>query len=117
MGAREQLAASHAQMTPAEIAVHALDLAELVEAYHARIRSLEAAVEAAHASAESSRKGWLTARSRVTEAQSLYDQHRKREARAILAALAVPLELPPLPDLALVGRVADLADEVFKPHG
>ncbi|WP_292586687.1 hypothetical protein, partial [Mesorhizobium sp.] len=89
-------------------------LADLVETYFARIRSLEAALEDAHANAESLRNGWLNARSRVAEAERLRSQRRRREARAILVALAAPLELPALPNT--IGRLAD-PDEAFAANG
>ena len=99
MNARDRLAQAHQVMTPEEIAAHALELAEVLEA-------TDKALASTYRAADSSRRAWQQIQSTfsnlvigVRQAQSLIASHRKREGRKMLAKIAsvvAPLPTEPL---------------------
>lgn len=91
--ARQLLAAAHARMTPAEIAAHALDLADELERMHRAIDSVYAAMNAASDSVICLQDALTSQQQVICRIRELFEGRRKREARDLLstaAAMPVP---------------------------
>lgn len=110
--ARDQLAAAHRRMTPAEIAEHALVLATEHEALRRSVDTLRLAMNSA-ARTVSSVQGALQAQLELTyKIQALFEAHRKREAREMLRqAASTVYETEPVPLMETV----DWSDELLNP--
>ncbi|MES0076938.1 hypothetical protein [Mesorhizobium sp. M0058] len=106
--AADQLAAAHARMTPAEIAAHALDLADELERMH---QAFNAATSAHNSLVTSLANLVATQKSTVRSIHALSQAGRKREAREVLAKAVAIADLEPL---TLVAGV-NWSPEIFSP--
>lgn len=109
MDARKELEAAHRQMTPAEIAEHALFLADMLSRAHRRVLpSMTTLTNCQRALVEAQRNALVSLNGAVRGALELLDSGQVGKAREILAKLsetAIPVstpltvtEIPPLPD-------------------
>ncbi|MER9356172.1 hypothetical protein NKI61_23215 [Mesorhizobium sp. M0514] len=103
--ASETLAEAHTHMTPAEIAAHALRMADELEALARILTSQNGIVTAV---ADTLRNQSMTVRS----INDLYRAGRKREAREALATAAAVPDLEPMP-LAII--VPEWSMALFSP--
>jgi len=100
--ARQRLAAAHAAMTPDEIAEHALDLADILDAQTAAIASMRQSVTALIAANEQTVSTLRTFSMAVRRAHSLFAVGLVDEGRAMVEEIAAVsmLNIPSLKESA-----------------
>lgn len=98
MNARETLSNAHQRMTPAEIAEHALRLAEAVEYLQSSVDTLREDNNKAALALVCTQEALITHLRGVYRVQELFEAHRKREARDLLRqAASTVYETEPVP--------------------
>lgn len=111
---RDQLAAAHASMTPAEIATHALDLADEIKRLQGIIFAQSESLIAAGKTAREFHTLAASMKATIGMIHDHYRAGRKKVARDLLAtAAAIPAVVEPV----ITPRLEPLSDDIFQPKG